>query len=591
MTEAGAGPSAPGRQQGKSDMSGRRHPTFLTTASELLAAAAIGAALLGPALAADGTLQVPSPFQAVSSHPVSAEGAEDLSNLLPVLLTSSERRQLAAELEAAIRQGNLQAAEGKLNAAIEMGTLAIVLIDRLHDPKLLHSLQAFGIKGDDRIAPAPNAGPPTKDAAALLDLQATLAREQAQNSALSQELAALKQEYRGLEERRRSEAALADTKATELQGALRQERERSQATSRELASFQEEHRSLQAAIAQSAASHSARMGEMQQALQQERERNEAASRELAGLREEHRALQSAQAQGATSESARVTEMQNALKQEQERSEKTSRQLASLQDEHRSLQDLHTRNIGMTKTKVSELQNAWQQERARGDDARHQLARTREELRAVQSAQAQSASLESTRMAEMQDALARAQSRGDALAQELARANDELLALRKAQEASAAPPQMPQASLLQVAQPAALPVADPKKRTVASAVAPSDLDLGGIVPSMGPAQAAPPPAGKPASPQASARTDDRLLARADELFRRGDVSGARLLLERSMEAGHPRAAFLLAETFDPHVLSRLGALGIRGDAGKARELYGRARSLGVAQAQERIDALK
>ena len=47
----------------------------------------------------------------------------------------------------------------------------------------------------------------------------------------------------------------------------------------------------------------------------------------------------------------------------------------------------------------------------------------------------------------------------------------------------------------------------------------------------------------------------------------------------MEAGHPRAAFLLAETFDPHVLSRLGALGIRGDAGKARELYARARSLG------------
>ncbi len=204
-------------------------------------------------------------------------------------------------------------------------------------------------------------------------------------------------------------------------------------------------------------------------------------------------------------------------------------------------------------------------------------------------------MESTRMAEMQDALARAQSRGDSLAQELARVNSELLALRKVQEASVTPPQAPQASaLLQVAQAAALPVADPMRRTTASAVAPSDLDLGGIVPSMGPAQAAPPlaaPAGKPALPQASARTDDRLLARADELFRRGDVSGARLLLERSMEAGHPRAAFLLAETFDPHVLSRLGALGIRGDAGKARELYGRARSLGVAQAQERIDALK
>jgi TPR repeat protein len=100
-----------------------------------------------------------------------------------------------------------------------------------------------------------------------------------------------------------------------------------------------------------------------------------------------------------------------------------------------------------------------------------------------------------------------------------------------------------------------------------------------------------PAAKPGSPLTSPKPDDRLLVRADELFRRGDVSGARLLLERSMEAGHARAAFLLAETFDPHVLSRLGALGIRGDAAKARELYDRARSLGIAQAQERIEALK
>src|SRR5690606_12272062 len=59
-------------------------------------------------------------------------------------------------------------------------------------------------------------------------------------------------------------------------------------------------------------------------------------------------------------------------------------------------------------------------------------------------------------------------------------------------------------------------------------------------------------------------DDRLVARADALFRSGDVSGARLLLERSMETGNPRAAFLLAETFDPHVLSRIGVVGIRGD---------------------------
>jgi len=562
----------------------------------MLAVATIAAALLGPALAADETLPGQSPMQAVSGHPVSAESAEDLSKLLPVLLTSSERKQLAAELEAAIRQGDLQAAESRLNSAIEMGTLAIVLIDRLQDPKLLEALQAFGIKGDDRPARAADAGPQGMDAARVLELEAALTREQGQNSAVSKELAALMQEYRSLAERRESEVASAEAKASELQGAL----------------------------------------------QQERARSETASRQMASLQEELRTLRSAQAQGQSSESARVTEMQQALKREQERSEAASRQLASLQEEHRSLQDLHTRNIASTKSKVSEVQNAWQQERARGDDARHQLAKAEadlhtlqaaqaqraasestriaeiqnalrqereqkeearrqfakaeSDLRAIQDARAQSESSASTRIAEMQDALARAQARGDALAQELAGVNDELRALRKTQEASVTPqasqaaPPLPVSPLLQVAQTAGLPAAEPMKRTVASAAAPSDLDLGGIVPSLG--QVAPPPAAPAAKPpEASVRTDDRLLVRADELFRRGDVSGARLLLERSMEAGHPRAAFLLAETFDPHVLSRLGALGIRGDAGKARELYARARSLGVAQAQERIEALK
>jgi hypothetical protein len=91
--------------------------------------------------------------------------------------------------------------------------------------------------------------------------------------------------------------------------------------------------------------------------------------------------------------------------------------------------------------------------------------------------------------------------------------------------------------------------------------------------------------------APAVTEDRLVRRADALFRSGDVSGARLLLERSMEAGNAQAAFLLAETFDPHVLSRLGTFGIRPDPAKARDLYARALALGVRQAGERIQALK
>jgi TPR repeat protein len=118
-----------------------------------------------------------------------------------------------------------------------------------------------------------------------------------------------------------------------------------------------------------------------------------------------------------------------------------------------------------------------------------------------------------------------------------------------------------------------------------------LPLGAAVP---PVKAEPPAAAEPpggTAPAEPPKVDERLTLRAEELFRKGDVSGARLLLERALDSGNARAAFLLAETFDPNVLSRMGVFGIRGDAAKARELYGRARAMGMAQAGERMEALK
>ena len=81
---------------------------------------------------------------------------------------------------------------------------------------------------------------------------------------------------------------------------------------------------------------------------------------------------------------------------------------------------------------------------------------------------------------------------------------------------------------------------------------------------------------------------------------GGVVGTFMLLrQRSLEAdvaSHAAfpgigLAFLLAETFDPNVLSRMGVLGIRGDSAKAREFYVQARAMGIAQAGERMEALK
>jgi hypothetical protein len=72
-------------------------------------------------------------------------------------------------------------------------------------------------------------------------------------------------------------------------------------------------------------------------------------------------------------------------------------------------------------------------------------------------------------------------------------------------------------------------------------------------------------------------DNPLVDRAGALLRQGDVSGARLLLERASDEGDARAILLLAETFDPQSLSKLGVRGMHGDAARAEELRKRARS--------------
>jgi hypothetical protein len=95
----------------------------------------------------------------------------------------------------------------------------------------------------------------------------------------------------------------------------------------------------------------------------------------------------------------------------------------------------------------------------------------------------------------------------------------------------------------------------------------------------------------APPETPEVDDGWLLARARGLVEQGDISGARLVLEHALNAGSRRAAFHLAETYDPRVLASWRALGIRGDANRARELYARASEGGVAGSRERLLGLK
>lgn len=79
---------------------------------------------------------------------------------------------------------------------------------------------------------------------------------------------------------------------------------------------------------------------------------------------------------------------------------------------------------------------------------------------------------------------------------------------------------------------------------------------------------------------------RLIARASVLLGQGDIGSARIVLERAAEMGSARASFMLAETYDPRILSAWGTYGTRGEVTKARELYARAQAGGIQEAKDR-----
>ena len=495
--------------------------------TELLTTTFLGLSLIGPAAAQD--LARIAPGVETTDNPLdSALGQKELQNLLPLLLTSSDRRQLAADLEGSIRKGDLKAAENSLNTAIEVGTLAIVLSDHLNNPDLLKALQDLNVQASVH-PPSPMQAPAAAPSGACT-----------------------------------TTAELSHANLAELQEALEQERSHGSMISQTLMALTQEHNTLAARLEADTTSQDNRAAEMQQTLQREQDRSRTLEQELQRLKEEYQTRLAAKEQASAQ--ADIAASNNQLLQERERKEQAERQLAGALKDLKELQGLKDEVVAST----------------------------------------------TSRMAELEKALARAQMRGDVLTQELTATGDELRALKEPRQPGPAPvmfrlaatgaepplssPQ-PEAIPAPAAQASALPpelpptVQDttsalPVKATTAVVVAALPESIQPL-----PLTSAPPPRGEPLASPEPAKADDRLVSRAEELLNKGDVSSARLLLERALASGHARAAFLLAETFDPNVLSKLGTMGLKGDAAKAREFYTQAQTLGMVQARERLEALR
>lgn len=93
-----------------------------------------------------------------------------------------------------------------------------------------------------------------------------------------------------------------------------------------------------------------------------------------------------------------------------------------------------------------------------------------------------------------------------------------------------------------------------------------------------------------APTMSATEQDVLLSRVTGLLRQGDIGAARAILNRLVREKNAKAAYILAQSYDPQVLRQSKVVGLRGDVPMARNLYEQALQGGVTEAKAALDAL-
>ena len=81
-----------------------------------------------------------------------------------------------------------------------------------------------------------------------------------------------------------------------------------------------------------------------------------------------------------------------------------------------------------------------------------------------------------------------------------------------------------------------------------------------------------------------------LKRAGDMMVNRDIAAARLVLQRVASDGDAQAAVMLAETYDPAILERLGVYGMAPDIAMARQWYETAQKLGSTEASQRLALL-
>ncbi len=457
-----------------------------------------------------------------------------------------------------------------------------------------------------------------------------LKQERGRADNLARELTSLRAELdaarnKGSETAQAVEAESKQKQAVEQE--LKQERGRGDTLARDLTSLRAELVAAQnkgSEAAQAVEAESKQKQAVEQELKQERGRADTLARELTLVRAELDAARTAgpKVAQAAAEVEQKQALKRELEQQRDRAEALTRELTSLRAEFGKARAEGGEAVRISEAARTEQERAFSKERDKTETLTRELASARKEtekrsalLAAAYTEVLQATEKNSTSAAEQKLAIARERDRADALSRELASVtngpeagNWQIAALNvfRALRKRESPVDSAQARMVEVPSRAAegkgrsaeqvsggavalaserssAPKSPRPERQSAASEAALDLDQKSRMRTE---------RSKPASAATRSPVDEpRLLARATELLRQADISGARPLLEHALEHGSARAAFMLAETYDARVLQSWRARGISGDLAKARELYEQAQAGGIEDAKARIDALK
>jgi chromosome segregation ATPase len=415
-----------------------------------------------------------------------------------------------------------------------------------------------------------------------------------------------------------SKAAAAEaTQKQAMEQELKLQRDRADAAANELVTLRAAANTARAEssdVAKAAAAKSDRALAAENELAQQRDRADAASKQLGSIRAEFDAARAASVKASAAEAEQRQMLERELGQQRDRADTLARETKSLTSERDDARYAAREATQAADAALAANKKELVKERAKSEGLLRELASARKEVEersaglVVAYAEILRVTELSAMTAKQNDALAAERERADALARELASTKAKLEQTngkRPSTNASGSrPPEQTEkgrvADLVSsteargrsLEQEAARTVASSPQRPPESTRSTSQAQATDRIPPTDPKVAAVPERTAPtAAPPRSPADEQKLLARANALLRQSDISSARQLLELALARGSARAAFMLAETYDPPVLESWRARGVTGDPARARDLYQRAKAGGIDDADERIKALR